>query len=132
MEGEGPPSRLQIYPLLLAARRFTPGLHGSVGRKEESYDNVQSSASAHDSNLIAANDKYFAVPWQGGGGPFFINQLDKPGKIDATPSLFQGHSGAIQDLDFSPFEQEVLSFIHGLWLYGTFSLINGYNVSCCP
>ena len=80
----------------------------SVGRKEEStFDNVQCTASAHDSNLIAANEKYFAVPWQGGGGPFFINQLDKPGKIDATPSLFQGHSGAVLDLDFSPFDSEV-------------------------
>jgi hypothetical protein len=57
--------------------------------------------------LISANEKYFAVPWQGGGGPFYINQLDKPGKIDASPSLFQGHAGSILDLDFSPFDTEV-------------------------
>jgi len=84
-------------------------VHGSVGRKEECYDNVQCTSSAADSNLIAANEKYFAVPWQGGGGPFFVNQLDKPGKVDATPSLFQGHSGAVLDLDFSPFDSEVIA-----------------------
>ncbi len=81
-----------------------------MARKEECYDNIQCTSSAADSNLIAANEKYFAVPWQGGGGPFFVNQLDKPGKVDATPSLFQGHSGAVLDLDFNPFATEVGHF----------------------
>ena len=54
-------------------------------------------------------DRYFAIPWQGGGGPFLVNPLKKTGKIEPTPFLFQGHAGAVLDVDFSPFDSEVRS-----------------------
>lgn len=53
--------------------------------------------------------RYLALPWQGGGGPFLVHSLSAFGRLDAIPNLFQGHSSAVQDLDFSPFEDEIIA-----------------------
>eukprot|EP00281_Chroomonas_sp_CCMP1168_P019888 CAMPEP_0206230820 /NCGR_PEP_ID=MMETSP0047_2-20121206/10484_1 /ASSEMBLY_ACC=CAM_ASM_000192 /TAXON_ID=195065 /ORGANISM="Chroomonas mesostigmatica_cf, Strain CCMP1168" /LENGTH=413 /DNA_ID=CAMNT_0053654311 /DNA_START=59 /DNA_END=1296 /DNA_ORIENTATION=+ len=82
-------------------------VHGSVSK--DKYDNINSTATAADSNIIAGNSKYLALPWQGGGGPFVVHNLSVFGRLEAIPKMFQGHSGTVQDLDFCPFKDEVIA-----------------------
>jgi hypothetical protein len=60
--------------------------------------------------LIVCNSKsrYFALPWQGGGGPFVVHNLGATGRLDPIPKMFQGHQASVQDLDFSPFYDELI------------------------
>ncbi len=82
---------------------------GKSVRKEEHYENVQSNASAPDSNLLDCSPKYFAVPWRGGGGPFVVWPLSKPGRLPQDVPLCTGHNGAVMDLHFSPFCDECVA-----------------------
>ena len=82
---------------------------GKAAKKEEQYENVQSTASAPDSNLMDANTKYFALPWRGGGGPFVVWPLSKNGRLPKDMNMFIGHGGPVMDLHFSPFNQECLA-----------------------
>eukprot|EP00961_Rhodomonas_salina_P290134 3920705-Rhodomonas_salina.2 len=80
--------------------------------------------------LILCSSKYFAVPWRGGGGPFVVWPLSKPGKLRDKPNdapviltylvmlsgrlpqdvpLCTGHNGAVMDLHFSPFCDELVA-----------------------
>eukprot|EP00286_Rhodomonas_abbreviata_P021268 CAMPEP_0181309598 /NCGR_PEP_ID=MMETSP1101-20121128/12098_1 /TAXON_ID=46948 /ORGANISM="Rhodomonas abbreviata, Strain Caron Lab Isolate" /LENGTH=410 /DNA_ID=CAMNT_0023416091 /DNA_START=185 /DNA_END=1413 /DNA_ORIENTATION=+ len=76
---------------------------GKSVKKEEHYENVQSNASAPDSNLVDASPRYFAVPWRGGGGPFVVWPLNKTGRLPQDVPMCTGHGGPIMDLQFSPF-----------------------------
>lgn len=87
-------------------------VHGSSGNKEVWYENLNCAPSATpDSNLVACNTKYLAVAWRGGGGPFVVHPMACTGKMSSTPKMFQGHSGPVQDLDFSPFYDEVIASV---------------------
>eukprot|EP00290_Baffinella_frigidus_P008925 CAMPEP_0180122350 /NCGR_PEP_ID=MMETSP0986-20121125/3528_1 /TAXON_ID=697907 /ORGANISM="non described non described, Strain CCMP2293" /LENGTH=412 /DNA_ID=CAMNT_0022061531 /DNA_START=261 /DNA_END=1495 /DNA_ORIENTATION=+ len=82
---------------------------GRDPRIEEKFENIQSMASAPDSNLCDANSKYFALPWRGGGGPFIVWPFSKPGRLPQDMNLFSGHGGAVMDLHFSPFIDECIA-----------------------
>ena len=82
---------------------------GKTLRKEDHYENIQSNVSAQDSNLCDANAKYFAVPWRGGGGPFVVWPLNKPGRLPQNVPLVAGHGAQVTDLHFSPFHQECIA-----------------------
>ncbi len=46
----------------------------------------------------------------GGGGPIYVNRLDRPGRFDlATCSYVHGHSGAVNDIDWSPFDDTMMA-----------------------
>eukprot|EP00960_Hanusia_phi_P038497 753461-Hanusia_phi.AAC.10 len=82
---------------------------GKTLRKEDHYENIQSNVSAQDSNLCDANAKYFAVPWRGGGGPFVVWPLNKPGRLPQNVPLIAGkamhtcedHPDAIHAFDWN-------------------------------
>jgi len=90
---------------------------GKAANKEACYEGLQpASISAPDSNLVAANSKYFAVAWKGGGGPFVVYPLACTGKMETVvnkevmpPAVINGHSMPVQDLDFSPFHASVIA-----------------------
>ncbi|KAJ1494891.1 hypothetical protein T484DRAFT_1764496 [Baffinella frigidus] len=90
-------------------------VHGTSAPKERScdgrcYENTGNApAASPDSNGIDGNTQYFAIPWQGGGGPFTIIPLGATGRQAPVPKVFQGHSGPIQDLGFSPFQNTVVA-----------------------
>jgi coronin-1B/1C/6 len=47
---------------------------------------------------------------QGGGGPIVVNRLDRPGRFEiATSSYVTGHSGAVLDFDWSPFDDSMMA-----------------------
>lgn len=86
---------------------------GQVAKPEECYQNINSSRSAWDSNYIKANPKYFGVAWEaGGGGALAVIAHENQGKLNqANPPLFTGHKGAVLDLDFHPFNDNLIASV---------------------
>jgi len=68
------------------------------------------SSAAGDQNFVQASAKYFALPLRGGGGPVGVFDLEQPGKFKpAACPMLVGHSGAVIDLDFNPFDDSMLA-----------------------
>ena len=59
---------------------------------------------------MKASAKYFSVGLAGGGGPVMVHRLDRPGRFEvATCSYIQGHSGAVLDMEWNPFDDSMLA-----------------------
>jgi len=61
------------------------------------------------SDRLAFPPQYFALPWRGGGGPFIVWPLSKPGRLPQDTPLFSDHGGAVMDLHFNPFVDECIA-----------------------
>jgi len=87
---------------------------GTVFKKEQCYDDLRVTRSAWDSNFIAANPAFFAVLWESGGGgsvavvPWNNNYK---GKVDPNLPLISGHKSAVLDIDFHPFNDNLLATV---------------------
>ena len=83
---------------------------GQPAKRENNYDNIRPSMSAHDSNIVKANPQFISVNWQAsGGGSFAVIPVGNVGKqIDALP-LYNGHTAPVLDTDFHPFNDHVLA-----------------------
>jgi coronin-1B/1C/6 len=75
------------------------------------WDGVKLTKNAWDSNYSAASSKWIAMAWEsGGGGSVGILDVAKPGKLEPTKvPLLTGHKGAVLDLDFNPFNDDILA-----------------------
>ena len=90
---------------------------GKAAPKEGCYEGLNTAGvSAPDSNLVAANRHFFALSWKGGGGPFIVHPIACAGKLERVvdkemhpPCVFNGHSGAVLDLDFAPLHDAVVA-----------------------
>ncbi|KAI0969336.1 hypothetical protein F4678DRAFT_463597 [Xylaria arbuscula] len=83
---------------------------GKSTRKEFCYDNLRISRNAWDTNLIKANPEYLAVNWEAsGGGAFAVIPLEEKGKIPDVIPLFRGHTAAVLDTDWNPFNDRVIA-----------------------
>ncbi|ESO90954.1 hypothetical protein LOTGIDRAFT_122357 [Lottia gigantea] len=85
-------------------------VYGSPYRKEQCFENVRITRNAHDSNFCAVNPKSIAVVTESaGGGTFLVLPTDKPGRIDINQPKVCGHSGAIMDIKWSPFNDDIIA-----------------------
>lgn len=86
---------------------------GTPFKKEECYDDLKVTRTAWDSNYVAANPLYFAVLWEsGGGGSFAVHPWSGPkGRIDPKMPLVSGHKSAVLDLDFHPFNDNLIASV---------------------
>lgn len=83
---------------------------GRPTKKEQCYDNLRISSNAWDTNLIKVNPKYLSVNWQAsGGGAFAIIPLEERGREPEVLPLFRGHTAAVLDTDFSPFNDDIVA-----------------------
>ncbi|KAI5787486.1 hypothetical protein FPQ18DRAFT_345929 [Pyronema domesticum] len=83
---------------------------GRSTKKELCYDNLRISRNAWDSNIIKANPEYLSVNWEaGGGGAFAVIPLNETGKLPERMPLFRGHTAAVLDTDWSPFDDSVIA-----------------------
>ncbi|KAF9365841.1 Coronin-like protein crn1 [Mortierella sp. NVP85] len=83
---------------------------GTAAKRELGYDNVKVSGNAWDSNLIKVNTKFFSLNWNsGGGGAFAVIPLTMTGKIADNLPMYRGHSAAVLDTDFSPFNEYLIA-----------------------
>jgi len=83
---------------------------GQPFRKEDCYDELKVTRNAWDSNYIAANPNYFALVWEaGGGGSFAVVPFKNTGKLDAKFPLVTGHKLPVLDVDFHPFNDNLVA-----------------------
>jgi len=83
---------------------------GTVAKKEDCYDDLRITRTAWDSNYICANPKFFAVIYEaGGGGAVGVIPWSMKGKVKADVPLIAGHKGAVLDIDFNPFNDNLLA-----------------------
>jgi len=63
-----------------------------------------------EQQYIKASAKYFAVALRGGGGPMAVCRLDRPGRFEpGTSQIVEGHTGAVLDFDWNPFDDSMLA-----------------------
>jgi len=83
---------------------------GQPFRKEDCYDELKVTRNAWDSNYIAANPNFFALVWEaGGGGSFAVVPFKNTGKLDAKFPLVTGHKLPVLDVDFHPFNDNLVA-----------------------
>eukprot|EP00741_Cyanophora_paradoxa_P007654 tig00001164_g7403.t1 len=79
-------------------------------KPEGSYINLKPNLNPWDSNNIKGSLRWFAFPWSvGGGGALAVLSYGDTGKKATQPPMLRGHSGAILDFDFCPFNDSVLA-----------------------
>ena len=62
-----------------------------------------------DHNYIRGNNKFFAVSAKGGGGPVLVLPYTAAGKLPRGYPLINGHSGAVLDTAWCPFNDHLLA-----------------------
>uniref|UniRef100_A0A093VV97 Coronin n=1 Tax=Talaromyces marneffei PM1 TaxID=1077442 RepID=A0A093VV97_TALMA len=68
------------------------------------------SRNAWDTNLLKVNPQYLAVNWEaGGGGAFAVIPLEERGKLPEKIPLFRGHTAAVLDTDWNPFNDSLIA-----------------------
>lgn len=83
---------------------------GRSTKKEQCYDNLRISNNAWDTNLVKANPQYLSVNWQAsGGGAFAVIPLEERGRVPDHLPLFRGHTAAVLDTDWSPFDDSFIA-----------------------
>lgn len=76
---------------------------------KQRYEDIRLSSKASESKGIVANSKFWAAPWEsGGGGTVAVVPTASFGRLPRSMPLITGHSGAILDLDFNPFDESML------------------------
>ena len=83
-------------------------LYGNEASKDDSYFNLTPALGASETALLACNDRYWACPWTGGGGPVYVSPHTKTGKVLPTCHLIKGHKGPVLDITFSPFHEDLM------------------------
>ncbi|RCI11662.1 hypothetical protein L249_7216 [Ophiocordyceps polyrhachis-furcata BCC 54312] len=83
---------------------------GKSTRKEFCYDNLHISRNAWDTNLVKVNPSYLSVNWDAsGGGAFAVIPLSERGKLPDQIPLFRGHTAAVLDTDWNPFNDHIVA-----------------------
>ena len=79
-------------------------------KPDKSYQEVNVSTTSIDTNLLAANYRFVAVPWETrGGGLFTVLPVNGNGKIGTTAPMFTGHQAGVLDLAFNPFNDFIIA-----------------------
>jgi len=93
-------------------------------KNEDCWNGIKLTNESWDSNYCAVNPKYIAISWDvGGGGAVGVLNINAPGKLQDVP-LLSGHKGAVLDLDWSPFDDNLLATSSNdatvkVWLIGS-------------
>lgn len=83
---------------------------GKPTRKEFCYDNIHISRNAWDTNLVKANPEFLSVNWESsGGGAFAVIPVGERGKLPDQIPLFRGHTAAVLDTDWHPFNDHIVA-----------------------
>jgi WD40 repeat protein len=85
-------------------------IYGEPAKPQDSYADVLVSTAAIDTNMLAANARFVAIPWESrGGGTFSVLKADGKGKIGQAAPLFEGHKAPVIDVAFNPFNDYVVA-----------------------
>lgn len=79
-------------------------------RKEQCFDNIRITKNSWDSNFCAVNPKFLAIVTEAaGGGAFLVLTLKQTGKVDPNAPLVAGHKGAVLDIQWCPFDDNIIA-----------------------
>ncbi|KAJ3091357.1 Coronin-like protein crn1 [Quaeritorhiza haematococci] len=85
-------------------------VYGAPNKRDQCYDNLKVSRNAWDTNLVKANPVFISVNLEaGGGGAFAVIPHAMTGKLPDTLPVYNGHTGAVLDTDFNPFNDYVIA-----------------------
>ncbi|KAI8903340.1 hypothetical protein EDD86DRAFT_195861 [Gorgonomyces haynaldii] len=85
-------------------------VYGTQPTRDQCYDNLKVSRSAWDTNLVSANPLFIAVNLEaGGGGAFAVIPHATVGKLPEGSPVVNGHSAAVLDTDFNPFNDHIVA-----------------------
>ena len=84
-------------------------MFGTETPKSGIFYNIKPNTSAMDSPLIACSDVFWAVPYQGAGGPVFVSKLSSCGKVEPSCAVVRGHKASVLDVAFSPFDSHIMA-----------------------
>ncbi|XP_048242759.1 coronin-2B-like isoform X4 [Haliotis rufescens] len=83
---------------------------GKPFRKEMCFENIRITKNAHDGCFCAVNTKNIAVVTENaGGGAFVVLPVNQGGRVDMNIPKVSGHSGAILDIKWNPFDNQVIA-----------------------
>ena len=71
---------------------------------EHSWVGMRLATTTGEQSYIKASGKYFALATAGGGGPFSVYDLAHPGRVKEQGNQVLGHSSAVLDFDWNPFD----------------------------
>mmetsp|Transcript_18400 Transcript_18400/g.37490 ORF Transcript_18400/g.37490 Transcript_18400/m.37490 type:complete len:459 (-) Transcript_18400:134-1510(-) len=76
---------------------------------KQKYEDIRLSTKASESTGIRGNSKFFAFPWEsGGGGTLAVVPVTRFGRLPRDLPLVTGHTGPILDFEFNPFDDNML------------------------
>ncbi|KAI9099368.1 WD40-repeat-containing domain protein [Phlyctochytrium arcticum] len=83
---------------------------GTASKRDQCFDNVKVSRNAWDTNLVQANPLFVSINLEaGGGGAFAVIPHGTTGKLPETLPVFNGHTAAVLDTNFNPFNDHVVA-----------------------
>ncbi|KAI8591374.1 hypothetical protein BDZ88DRAFT_411257 [Geranomyces variabilis] len=83
---------------------------GSATKRDQCYDNLKVSRNAWDTNLVKANPLFISVNIEAsGGGAFAVIAHSNTGKFSENLPVYNGHTAAVLDTDFNPFNDHVVA-----------------------
>jgi hypothetical protein len=73
--------------------------------KKDAFTGVNSHSGTPEGNGLSGNAKFVGVSWNtGGGGALAVLAHDKPMRLGTQVPLLKGHTAAVLDSDFNPFD----------------------------
>lgn len=85
-------------------------VYGDLARPENQYSGIPGNAAQLDTSMIKVNGKYIAHIVGGtGGGVVEVFPMTDVGRHTTQKPRITGHAGPVTDLDFNPFNQEVIA-----------------------
>jgi len=83
---------------------------GEPYKRDKCYENVDITKNVWDGgNYCAVNSKFVAIVLERSGGAFLVLPAEKTGRIDQNHPKYYGHKGRILDLQFNPFNANVIA-----------------------
>jgi hypothetical protein len=83
---------------------------GTAKKREQCYDGVRITRNAWDSPFCSVNARFLAVVLESaGGGAFTVLNLENTGRVDLNAPKVAGHSSAVLDIKFCPFNDYLIA-----------------------
>ncbi|KAJ3048671.1 Coronin-2B, partial [Rhizophlyctis rosea] len=85
-------------------------VYGTSSKRDQCFDNLKVSRNAWDTNLVKANPLFISINLEAsGGGAFAVISHNNTGKLSENLPVYNGHTAAVLDTDFNPFNDHVVA-----------------------
>ncbi|XP_014672221.1 PREDICTED: coronin-6-like [Priapulus caudatus] len=85
-------------------------IYGQSAKRQECYDGIRITKSSWDSPFCVVNPKFLAIITEAaGGGSFIVIPIPQVGRIERDYPLISGHKGAVLDIAWCPFNDNVIA-----------------------